>query len=308
MQWGQIKTLFILCFLLLDIYLLVLFLEKEQEADRPFLNNPDLSIEETLEQEKIGIPDELPEELPDEAFIQANQKHFTDEELDRITSLENQKVTNVNKNMIVSIFEEPITLPEKSSEEAIEQLVKSNILFPEEFSFEYWDTDTNILVFFQRKNERAIYFNQNALLLVYLNDDNEFVAYTQSMLGEPESNNDKKSLISPILAIDTLYEENQLFSGQAVTDMDIGYYTMFPLDNGTQVFVPTWKLTVDEERDLFVNATERLVYPNNEGFIEEAINRNLERVRLIKDQPDLKEEMVNILLEKYEVINRSEEE
>ena len=33
MQWGQIKTLLILSFLILDVYLFVQFLEKKEQAD-----------------------------------------------------------------------------------------------------------------------------------------------------------------------------------------------------------------------------------------------------------------------------------
>ncbi|MUK88165.1 hypothetical protein GMD78_07125 [Ornithinibacillus sp. L9] len=310
MQWGQIKTLFILCFLLLDIYLLFLFIEKEKVDNLSTLDSPELSIEETLESENITISDDLPEDQPDEAYLSVRQKQFSDEETEMLMDLDNQVSEIISRNFIVSQFEDPIPIPEDSTNEEVSQIVQSNVLFAGEYAFESWNKELNIITFFQKKNDRTIYFNQNGLLLVYLNDDNEMIAYSQSLLDEQESNNEKRSLIEPLYAIGALYNDNLLYPGEEVTEVEIGYHTMLPLDNGIQVFVPTWKVTVNENRNHYVNASESIIFSNNEDeFIEEAINRSLEKVRTIEGKTELKESMVRILLEKYEEINnRSEEE
>ncbi|SET24668.1 Two-component signal transduction system YycFG, regulatory protein YycI [Oceanobacillus limi] len=308
MQWGQIKTVFIICFLLLDIYLIVLFLEKEQSEDYSTNELTDLSIEEQLKLEEIGI-DNLPEEQPDEERINVQQKQFTDEEKDSLNSFGNQVSEVVDNSFILSLFEEPISIPDEATNEEINQVVKGNIIFAGEFDFEYRNDEANVLVFFQEKNGRTVYFNHSGLLLVLLNENNEMTGYVQTVLGDPEKSSDKSELIKPITAVGTLLDNYRLFSGDEVTDMEIGYHTFFPLENGVQVFVPTWKVEVNEEHNHFINALEKKIFPTDElTFIEEAIDRSLERARSIGDNLEFRENMVSILLEKYEVLNRSEEQ
>ena len=80
MQWGQIKTLLILSFLILDIYLFAQVLEKKEQADLTILEQEPSTIEEQLSAESITI-EELPEEIEEETYISVHQKLFTDEEL-----------------------------------------------------------------------------------------------------------------------------------------------------------------------------------------------------------------------------------
>src|SRR5699024_2331884 len=117
------------------------------------------------------------------------------------------------------------------------------------------------------------------MILVFLNDENEIIFYTQAMLGEAESRQEKKTLIKPIKAIETLYSTNELNSGDRITKMDIGFHTRVPSSHGVQVFVPTWKVTVNGERNYFVNAIEGFAFSSNEyDFLEETIALYIERV------------------------------
>src|SRR5690625_2952033 len=101
MQWSQIKTLFILSFLILDIYLIVQFIDKQDQENMGILEQEESTIEQRLEDENITIPD-LPEEEENESFITVRPKIFTEEEMEIIGRLSNQKTAIVN-NFIVSI-------------------------------------------------------------------------------------------------------------------------------------------------------------------------------------------------------------
>src|SRR5699024_12369246 len=117
------------------------------------------------------------------------------------------------------------------------------------------------------KAERPIYFNQNGMILVFLNDDNEMIFYTQTMLGEAEPRAEKKTLIKPIKAIETLYKANELKAGDEITKVDIGFNTRVPLENGIQVFVRIWKVSIDDEKVYFVNAIEGFVFSGDDNKI-----------------------------------------
>src|SRR5699024_4088000 len=79
-------------------------------------------------------------------------------------------------------------------------------------SYHYWRRDEtyNILIFFQDKLDRPIFFNKNGLVLAILNEDDEIEGYIQTMLGEEEPLDDKRELIEPLTAIEKVYEKGEL--------------------------------------------------------------------------------------------------
>lgn len=311
MQWNQIKTLFILCFLALNIYLLYLVIDKQKDADISVIERgEDATIEERLESEDIAYKEEeLPHVEEEEPFLSVEQKIFDKKDAEALSDLRNQKSEILDSNMIVSIFEEPFKLPNDLTEESLSTLLQSEILYPEQYKFGSWDESMNVLVFFQEKNDRPIYFNHNGMVLLFLNDDNEATGYIQTMLGESEEGEEKKSLIQPIKAIETLYLSNQLNSGEEVTKMSIGYHTRVPLTDGIQVFVPTWKVSVDNEREHYINAIEGFVFSGNDyEFLYDVIETYTTYIRSasIEDE-EIKEKISEQLNNRLEEDNRSEE-
>lgn len=291
MQWSQIKTLFILCFLLLNVYLLVQYVDKQKQADLGLLERADSTIEEKFEQENIKI-NKLPnlsERDTEETFIAVKQKKFTDSEMKKIDDLDNQLAVLINKTFIISEMNKSIQVPSNASGDEITSLVKRITTQSNEYKYWDWNKERNVLIFFQEKNGRTVYYNQSGLLLVFLNNNNEVDYYTQTMLGDEEPRTEKKKIIKPIKVLDTLYKSSDLNSGEEVIDTVLGYHTRVPLANGVQVFVPTWKVNVNNERDYFVNAIEGFIFSNNEDdFLNDVIDGNLERLSGIDHEDNLK--------------------
>ncbi|WP_010094669.1 two-component system regulatory protein YycI [Ornithinibacillus scapharcae] len=309
MQWGQIKTLFILCFLLLDIYLLFLVLQNQGTEDLGLVQREEekQDHEQSLKSENISIPDDLPEKLPDEANISIRQKTFDKKEITSIKSMANQDVEVVNDSFIISKIKEEIPIPENATNDGIAQLVSNTVYLGKDFRFHYWDEQRNILVFSQLKNNRPVYYNQNGILLVFLNDENEIIGYIQSFLGEPEKvqEEEKRPLILPITAIHRLYEANIVLPYDEVDEAEIVYHSRFPLDSGLQVLVPAWKISVNGKREHLVNAIETIIISVSEDFIDNVIELSIENTRSIKGREDFKEDMLEILTSKLNT-NRSE--
>lgn len=199
MQWNQIKTLFILCFLVLNIYLLYLLLDKQKEADIGVIEREDATLEEQLESENITYGD-LPDAEDKEAFLSVKQKKFEKEDKKDLDDFSNQESIILDDNFIISEYKDPIKIPSDASAGTLSNLIKNDMLYSEEYEFWSWNEQFNVLVFFQEKNERPIYFNRNGIILVFLNEKNEAISYVQTMLGDTEEAEDKKSLIQPIKA------------------------------------------------------------------------------------------------------------
>ncbi|MDY0404146.1 two-component system regulatory protein YycI [Virgibacillus sp. 179-BFC.A HS] len=179
----------------------------------------------------------------------------------------------------------------------------------DQYQYGEWDKDLHMILFFQVKNNRPIYYNSSGMIAIYLNDKNEAVAYAQSMLDKPESNKDKKTLIKPIEAVGKLYDNNQLISGDEVSQIRIGYHTVVPLTNGVQVFVPTWKVTVNDKRSYFVNAIEGAVISNDDNdFLKEIVQFTDNKLSQISDDKSMRKDLHKMLLDKLKLLNGGEEQ
>lgn len=305
MQWDQIKTLLILSFLILNIYLLVQFTEKQEQADLSVLEHTESTIEDQLEAENIKIPN-LSNKKYNETFISVEPKLIVNDELKKLKELKNQDNEVIQNTLIVSKIDEPIEVSEKSNQENLNNLLDELVLFPDSYSLWEWNEQANMIVYFQEKFDRPIYYNQSGLVLLYLNEQNEITHYTQTVLGEDEENEDSRDLITSMRAIETLYDSDKLESNDEITSVEMGFHTRVPLDSGVQVFAPTWEVEVNDESRYFVNAIEEVIFASeHEKFFKETLMNIKEKVGLIENKKIDQEKLLEILDKKISLIDGS---
>ncbi len=130
-------------------------------------------------------------------------------------------------------------------------------------------------------------------MLLFLNEENEIVFYTQTMLGDTESLAEKRKLMRPMEAIETLYIANELPQDSHIDNVNIGFYTRVPFETEVQVFAPIWRINVNGERDYFVNAIEGFIFSTDEEeFLEQAIAIYAhEKVRMQHSNNDVLEDV-----------------
>ncbi|HEY4599812.1 MAG TPA: two-component system regulatory protein YycI [Cerasibacillus sp.] len=308
MQWSQIKTLFILCFLVLDIYLIFQFIEKQQAANIGLLEREEITLEQQLKDDDITI-ENTPNQRVEEAFIKVRQKDFSKEDRDRLEGLPNQEAVITNENhLIISQFKEGIALPDKVTEEQLQEIVQANILYGDEYQFGEWNKEKNVIYFFPIKNGRPVYFNPSGVVVIYLNEKNEIILYTQTRLDKADINSEKKPLIHPVEAVGRLYNNQHIVSGDTVNKLTVGYQTVVPLADGVQVFVPTWKITVNKEKSFFVNATEGIIFTSSdEDFLYEEISNLLSRMSLTSQKVSWKKSVIDMLENKMTDLKKRSE-
>lgn len=305
MQWGHIKTLFILSFLFLNIYLIWALIDRQQDVG--YLDNQELPIEDQLAAEEIKY-DSIEVDVSQSAYISAIQKELTDEDLQELEDAQGQELEVFNNNLILAEFETPVRLSQNISVEELEMLIQMNFLHGEEYYFWDYNEELNVLLFFQEKEERVVYYNENGLLLIFLNDDRQATHYAQTILGESEVQGDLVQLNQPTQVIYQLFNANYLNRGDEITDMEIGYYSRIAAD-GIQVFAPTWKVTVNDERSHFVNAIEGIIYKNEQReFLLNMIQEYVGHLHALDDENPLKDSMLPALERRLETNNRSETE
>ncbi|MFQ3546518.1 two-component system regulatory protein YycI [Halobacillus rhizosphaerae] len=277
MQWGQIKTLFILSFLVLDLFLFQQFLNKQ--------TNEELSTlpQETVDQKDIDFSAVPNEKAPAIDVIRASPDEFTSDNLSEIEKLDkSEQEYSIKKNrLLVSKFKDPI----KIDEDHIVSQVSENIPFANQYSYWTWNKDKNALLFFQKANNRTIYYNKGGSLVIHVKDG-KMVSYSAALLNIADSSSfssgDDAAVLSARDAASSL--RPALSSGDKITDTSIGYYSRvnleFGVENGAQVFNPTWKFTVNGKKDYFVDGLQgTLLNMEEDQFIDDTIsiiNKNIE--------------------------------
>ncbi|WP_018663438.1 two-component system regulatory protein YycI [Heyndrickxia acidiproducens] len=251
MDWSKTKTMFILVFLILDIFLAFQLYHKYMKNQLEVLDNPTTGVQ-SLKAANITY-DELPKGKTKKPYISASEKTFTEKDTKKLVG---QHVEIINHKKLISTFNKPIKLGKKIEAGQLETVVEKNILFGDHYKFWNYDKQLNQVIFYQTYEGSMIFNNKSARLTVYLDDKNEIVSYDQQYLSDITKYKKEEETLSATKALEALYKKGMLKPNSKVAGVELGYYTRVP---ELQVLVPTWHFVVkhDDETDhLFVNAFE----------------------------------------------------
>ncbi|MCD4838024.1 MULTISPECIES: two-component system regulatory protein YycI [Neobacillus] len=250
MDWSKIKTIFIITFLILDVYLLFQLM-KIRDANKYEIMTP-TSIEEKLKNDEIKFK-ELPKTDIKAQYFSAKPKIFNKEDL---TKLKGQVVKiNESGTSIISELEKPIQLGEKFEPSELASFVKENILYGDQYQFGERNEKKNTIIYYQQYENVPLYKNINGMIVFYYNSQNQIVSYQQTYLEEFEKLTEKEAVLPPLKAMETLHQKGELQPKSEITKVELGYSTRIQLA-ASQVLAPTWRIVVNDEKSLFVNAFE----------------------------------------------------
>lgn len=250
MDWSKIKTIFILTFLILDVYLLFQFM-KIRDANKYEVITP-ASVEEKLKADEIKYV-ELPKNPIKAQYLSAKPKIFTKGD---IAKLKGQKAILLGTGTTIeATLEKPFQLSSKFEPAELSSLLSQNILYGDHYQF--WDKDDkkNTITYYQENDNIPFYKNINAMITFNYNSDNQIVSYQQTYLEGIEKLANKEEILPPIKAIETLHQKGELKPKSKITKIELGYSNLIPL-SASQILAPTWRFVVDDKQSLFVNAFE----------------------------------------------------
>lgn len=267
MDWSKTQSLFIVTFLILNIFLGYQLIEKKNSSQLDLLK--ELSIDEQLAGQEITYAP-LPKEPKEGTYISGKIKLFTKED---VANLKNQEVNYDSGALLQGIFKSPIKLISLKDEAYISQIVKENIILGN--SYEVWKVDETAgrVVLFQHYKNQVIFnqissvdgkamLNLSGVLVLNVNKNHEVVSYQQTLLTDFKEF-EKEEIQTPIKTLGLLLENGHLKWGSHVSKMEIGYYPLVPLSE-SQVLTPTWHIVVDNQKDLYVNAIEGQIIEKTE--------------------------------------------
>lgn len=258
MEWNKTKTIFILAFLILDIFLAIEFYKLQYKTDYEIMK--EATIEEKLAAENITYKKKLPEVEGKSFYITAKSKEFTLDEVPKNQTLILTSTNNSFRSLNVEL-DNPIAIPETNIENRINQILKDQVLFGDKYHYWYTDEESKNIICIQRYDGRNIFQSKDdhiGMVVFHVVND-QIIGYEQSLLEDIKEVEEKESAVPALKAIEALYNKNFLTANSEVKNIQYGYYTHIPLTN-QQILAPTWHIIVEtdtkEIKDFYVNALE----------------------------------------------------
>jgi regulatory protein YycI of two-component signal transduction system YycFG len=291
MDWSKSKSIFIVVFLILDVFLYSLYLNRHTEAQKvPILGEK--NIEARLKDDNItyGV---LPANIEKASYISGKVKNFQNEKV-QLQNVQNATIEDSNK--LVVQLRESVKIPETLEGVNFSEFLKQYVYNGTSYSLWKVDEENRQATFFQSVNNRTIYYNINGVLTIYWNEDNEIVMYEQTILEKIEEYDEEETLLTPVQVFQALYSKGLLKPDSRIMEMKLGYSTLVQLTQ-TQVFVPTWEVqvkTADENiEEYFVNAVEGKVIDVqlDSSKVEEVENEEALEAEEVKEAKEVLKEV-----------------
>ncbi|MBM7653819.1 two-component system regulatory protein YycI [Neobacillus cucumis] len=250
MDWSKIKTIFIITFLILDVYLLFQFM-KMRDANK-YEVITETSFQDKLKADEIKYV-ELPKTPIKDQYLSAKPKTFTKSD---IAKLKGQKATSTEPSTTLDVMlNEPIQLSSKFEPSDLASFLKENILYGDHYQFWEKNDKKHTITYFQQNENYPLYENVNGMITFNINEENQITSYQQTYLDDIEKLTAKEEILEPLKAIETLHQKGDLRPKSEITKVELGYSTLIQL-TASQVLAPTWRIVVNGKENLFVNAFE----------------------------------------------------
>ncbi|MCC5890215.1 MAG: two-component system regulatory protein YycI [Alkalibacterium sp.] len=264
MDFKKIENIFLITFLLLNIYLLISYLNR---SDLQYASTAPDQVNLLREMEQIGI--ELPnltEEDKQVYYVQADRNNLLEDNVDQ---LENQAGSIAQDGSLYnSILSDPIEIEGTPEEgftdgdfERLDAFMNSSaVLFGEEYTFLRYDEAENRFVYAQEVDGIPVADGTSEISLFYGSDGN-IISYQQSYAGPMTIQGSALDIITDRQAIETLFQNNEISSNSVVGQPILSYQRTLFLED-LSMYGPIWYVPVTDssgERVLRVDAFERSI-------------------------------------------------
>jgi regulatory protein YycI of two-component signal transduction system YycFG len=264
MDFKKIENIFLMTFMLLNIYLLISFLNR---SDLQYASTAPDQVNLLREMEQIGIDlPNLTEEQREVYYVQADRNNLLEENSDQ---LENQAGSIAQDgSLYTSILSDPIEIqgnPDDGFTEAdydvLDEFITSGaVLFGSEYTFLRYDNSENRFVYSQAVEGIPVADGTSEISLFYGSDGN-IISYQQSYAGPMTTQGSPMEIITDRQAVEVLFQNNAISSNTTVRQPILSYQRTLHLED-LSMYGPIWYIPVVDaggERVLRVDAIERSI-------------------------------------------------
>lgn len=267
MNYRRIELIFLIAFLLLNIYLGI-NLYQDNKAETVNKVETIADIEKILERDRIKYPKKLSNQRVDGYYLSAKKTYLTQDK----KTLKQQEVS-INNGVITSTLNKKIQ-PKLNDNflSAMHQFAveEHHVIDGDDYRYDEEGSSKKMLVYTQMYKGMPI--DDETARIEYYIDNNTVTKYRQAHISDVKAMRDAKQLISERDAIFTLYSEGKLSDNDQIRWLKLTYRCIYKL-NDTYVYAPIWQVDIRHNGGLEeverVNAmTNRIVLngvPDNEN-------------------------------------------
>ncbi|EHM67118.1 two-component system regulatory protein YycI [Staphylococcus pettenkoferi] len=249
MNWKYAKTLFILVFILVNISLVVIYVDKVKKSH---IHESKEENEVNFKQEQIKLPNDIPSvDGVKMQLLTARSNDFTQ----AAKGNSDKRAEDDGARVKVDIDKQvPVSADNVSD---LKDYVNKNVYDGKHYQLS--DMDSKSATFEQTYGGYPIMNNKKARLTFNIDND-KAKSYQQSAMKtiapSKGENNDAKQVISAKKALEAMYFNRYLKRNDEVTQIRLGYYTVVREPN-VQVLQANWEVTgkhKDETKTYYVEA------------------------------------------------------
>ncbi|GGE53684.1 two-component system WalR/WalK regulatory protein YycI [Pullulanibacillus camelliae] len=288
MNWGQTKTIFILCFFLLDIFLGYHLWENHHEYQERYESGGDNNFDQLISSGSIDTSHvTLPSSKQQVTFLEGTPVDFTSDSvhkaLEKLSGPKGKKVFNYATDasgVKLSVkFTKPVSIPKDPSTDDINSLLKKYVYQGDHYNFWKFDKkgSTTTYHFVQTYNDYQVYSipKEKVSTLNVQTKNGKAISYDQTYIHIQPANQKMTMPVTPMEAIQQLWEQNYLpiTKNPSITTIHLCYINMVTApnveDNATLNYIPAWYIKVKLKDGSDVSTKEYFVSELNVKSIDD---------------------------------------
>lgn len=266
MDHKRIQWLFLIVFLLIDIYLGIEIVRSPVNLSSGATNPNVTNIRSEMTSDGIEIP-KVSNNQSSGYYLAAKNKDYLSQKLSSLTQVDTSYDKSTNTLNATPKIEVMIG---KSRNETLKILNKfkndpKNIPYGDQYHYEENLSGENSYVYVQTSEYGNIY--DNAAQLIITTKDDHIDNYSLTYLGTVSPVRELQTTISAWHAIRTMYTNRELANNSRVTEIKLGYSELTDV-NGSTILLPTWLVWVENK------ATKNVTLKRVNAFTAQIIQNN----------------------------------
>ncbi|WEG12813.1 two-component system regulatory protein YycI [Pullulanibacillus sp. KACC 23026] len=261
MNWSKTKTIFIICFLLLDIFLTYQLISRQKGAQNQE-NSTQSSFSQYIKNKDIQINTTLPDTVGTLTFLSGSYQDFGNSSnkalskaLKALAGPAKKPVqmftTDTQSTVLKSTFVNKVSVPETQTDQ--QTFLNEYVYMGDQYRFWSYDKDEKIYKFIQTYNGHPVFSITNGhlnTLDMTLDKSGKYITgYTQSFVNIKKEKSTKLG-VQPMEAIQQLWEKNMLspINKPVIQAVELGYINMSENSDQSQpqpfAYLPAWYIEV----------------------------------------------------------------
>ncbi|MDO4671108.1 MAG: two-component system regulatory protein YycI [Aerococcus sp.] len=251
MDFRKIEYFLIIAFLMLDMFLLYVFVGKNTTLLTASQAQANVNIMEEIKKKNVTLKfkgDDSNQNLP---MVAAKKDTFKASEIDQ-SALDRWQLENNDTRLFAQLRKpvaltldqkDPNALSDKDQEVLQKMLTSGIIINGNDYAFSYYDAGQGVIYCDQVIHGDDNYGIQDssAQLLLHVDQNHQIVSFEQTHISQAKKQGDARNLVSQQRAIESLYLSNQIPQDGTIYRATLSYQSTLAVDD-IIVYRPVWQV------------------------------------------------------------------